>query len=318
MRQEKDWDDSMKITVFGAGAIGSMMGAILSVRHNVVLVGREPHVRAIRKNGLRITGRMNMTSWPDAVTEINEMEPQDIVLITVKAYDTRNALESIAPIVNENTIIVSLQNGLSNADLFTSKYADGVLGITSWGAVLESPGVVRVAGVGDTVFGSLKSPEKASTIVGLFTDAGIPSRMSENIIGEIWLKAIVNASINPITALLRISNGEILNDEELLMLVRKICVEGTAAARASGVPLPGDPFVRTLEVIKATASNKSSMLQDLEHRRPTEIDQITGALVIKGEERGVPMPVNRTLWCLIRALHHPIATYDEITRSSKG
>jgi len=311
----------MKITVFGAGAIGSTMGAMLSVNHHVVLVGREPHMRAIRENGLRITGQVNMISWPDAVTEIEGMEPQDIILITVKAYDTPEALESITPIVNEKTIVVSLQNGLSSADLILSRYAGGVLGITSWGAFLESPGVVRVAGQGDTAFGSLNAPEKASIVARLFTEAGVPSRKSDNIIGEIWMKVIVNACINPITALLKITNGEIVKDEGVLKLVRDICAEGAAAARANGIALPGNPYERTLEVIGSTASNKSSMLQDIEHQRPTEIDQITGELVMKGEEKGVPMPVNRTLWRLIRGVHHAYSTAHpnhKITGLSKG
>jgi 2-dehydropantoate 2-reductase len=116
------------------------------------------------------------------------------------------------------------------------------------------------------------------------------------------MKAIVNSAVNPITALIRKENGAILGDHELMELCRSLCMEGAAASEANQVGLSGDPFERTVEVVRATSGNRSSMLQDVERGRRTEIDDINGALVKAGERAGVAMPVNRVLWSLVRSL----------------
>jgi len=292
----------MKIAVFGAGAIGSLMGALLSARNEVTLIGREAHVLAIEERGMRITGQMDLVRHPQASTGTKDLGHQDMILITVKAFDTEKALEEIEPLMGEKTTLVSLQNGLWNAELICSRHVNSVMGITSWRATMVAPGVVRLAGRGDTVFGSIAMNSRAADVAAIFSEAGVTSRRSKDIMAEIWMKAIVNACVNPITAILREPNGVIERDAGLIRLVEAVCEEGARAARANGILLPGNPLERAMEVVNSTADNKSSMLQDIEHGRRTEIDQISGALVLKGEKRGVPMSINRALWTLVRGL----------------
>ncbi|MBC7108122.1 MAG: 2-dehydropantoate 2-reductase [Methanomassiliicoccales archaeon] len=295
----------MKITVYGAGAIGSFFGGLLSDKNEVTLVGRAPHVHAINQSGLRISGMLEKVVHPRAVTDLSNLEEQDIVIVTVKAYDTEKATEAISAIVGKETTIVSIQNGLNNMSALDKKFGDRVIGgVTSIGVTRISPGHVRLAGKGDTIFGSLrKNHERVRTIVEIFNRSGIESRPTENIIGEIWLKAIVNSSINPITAIVRRKNECIMTEPELRDLARKICEEATTVARTSGIMLPlADPFQRVVEVVSATKENFSSMLQDIERGKKTEIDEITGAIVTQARKLGIEVPVNETIWKLVRAL----------------
>lgn len=295
----------MKILVYGAGAIGSFFGGLLSDKNEVILVGRAPHVHAINQSGLRISGLVEKVVYPRACTDLSDLEEQDIVIVTVKAYDTMKAAEAIAGIVGKETTIVSIQNGLNNISILDEKFGDRVIGgVTSIGVTHISPGQIRLAGKGDTIFGSLrKNLERLRIIVEIFNQSGIESRPTENIIGEIWLKVIVNSSINPITAIVRKKNECIMIEPELRDLAREICEEATVVARTSGIMLPlADPFQRVIEVVSATKENFSSMLQDIERGKKTEIDEITGAIVNQAKKIGIKVPINETIWRLVRAL----------------
>ncbi len=292
----------MKVAVFGAGALGSLIGGLLSDRNQVTLIGRERHMEAIRNEGLSVTGVVERVYHPTAKTTVEGMGEQEVVLITVKAYDTAAALRSIRPMVSPNTIVVSMQNGLNNADLITKEYgALAVIALTSLGSTYLSPGRVCFAGRGETVVGSLTGNEEATAKIGsLFEEAGIPCRLTDDIESELWLKAIVNACINPITALRREMNGCIALHPQLKKLARELCQEVSKAAEANQISLPvSDQFAKVMEVINLTSENKSSMLQDVEAGRRTEIDEITGELIRRGEEKGVELPRNRVLWSLL-------------------
>ncbi|MDH7508106.1 MAG: 2-dehydropantoate 2-reductase [Methanomassiliicoccales archaeon] len=295
----------MKIAVYGAGAIGSFLGGLLADRNEVTLVGRGPHVKAINRSGLKISGMLEKVVYPRAATDLSDLKEQDVVIITVKAYDTEKAKEAVSVIVGEKTTVVTIQNGLNNLHSLDKKFGDRVVGgVTSIGVTHVSPGHIRLAGKGDTVFGSLRGyHERVKAIVELFNRSGIESRYTENIIGEIWLKAIVNSSINPITAILRRKNECIVTEPELRDLARKICEEATGVAQAAGIVLPlADPFQRVMEVASSTKENYSSMLQDIERGKKTEIDEITGAIVAQARKLGIDVPVNETIWKLVRAL----------------
>ncbi len=295
----------MRIAVFGAGALGSLYGGLLSTEHEVTLIGRAEHMEAVERTGLRISGLREGVFHPVARTSATGLGTQDMVLITVKAYDTRTAAREVAEIVGDGSVVVSLQNGLGNSEVLERAFGPrAVVGVPFMGVTFEVPGHVRLAGLGDTVLGSPCGQHGTAIRAGeVLGAAGMPTRVSANIASEVWMKAVVNASINPITALVRKENGSIMQHRELQELSRAACLEGARAAEASGIALGrGDPFDKVLEVARMTARNRSSMLQDVERGKRTEIDAINGALAAAGEAHGVDMPVNRALWSLVRAL----------------
>ncbi len=293
----------MRIAVFGAGAVGSVLGGLLSTRNEVTLIGRREHVLAVSGGGLRLSGTVEGVFSPAARESVEGLEVQDVVLITVKAYDTDAAVREVAPLVGGHTLVASVQNGLGNAEKLVRAFGSRALvGVPVLGAAVLGPGNIRVSGLKEVAVGSTVGQHgNAVRLSGLLAECGIPSRISASIIAEVWSKAVVNAAVNPITALVGLENGSILRDEGLRELSRAVSMEAARAAEASGVILGGDPFERVMEVVRATAGNRSSMLQDVERGRRTEIDEINGALVRAGEARGLEMPVNRALWALVRA-----------------
>jgi 2-dehydropantoate 2-reductase len=291
----------MKIAVLGAGAMGSLMGAYLSRVHDVTLVGRKEQVLAIRERGLRIVGLEAMTCWPEAMENLEEIDTPDMIVLTVKAFDTERALPTIDRVRNDQTIVISLQNGIDNHFLIAERIPRAVSGLTSWGATLVEPGKVRFAGRGDMILGSIAGEMgDVDKVAQAFRLAGIECRVSSIIESEIWMKAIVNACINPITALVRREN-QCLREPSLFQIAEMACDEAVRVSKRAGVNLPEeDPFERVMEVVDRTAENRSSMLQDIERGRRTEIDEINGSIVRRGENMGVPTPVNMTLWRLVR------------------
>ena len=295
----------MRVVVFGAGALGSLYGGLLSDIHDVTLVGRQEHVDAVNLHGLRVSGLREGVYRPKARTTVEGMDIQDLVLITVKAYDTRTAAREVKAVVGDGTVVVSLQNGLGNSDVLGREFGSRVImGVPFMGVTFSRPGQISLAGLGETILGSPSGQHGLAIRVSEALSAvGFTTRVSANIGPEIWMKAIVNASINPITALVRKENGCICQQRELHELSRAVCRECTQAAEANGIALgQGDPFGKVLEVARMTARNRSSMLQDVERGKRTEIDAINGALAEAGESHGLSMPVNRALWSLVRSL----------------
>lgn len=295
----------MRIAVFGAGALGSLYGGLLSENHDVTLVGRQEHVDAVNVNGLHISGLMKGVHRPKARTAAEGLDIQDMVLVTVKAYDTRTAAREVESIVGEGTAVVSLQNGLGNSEILVRAFGSRVIiGVPFMGVTFSRPGHIYLAGLGETVLGSPSGQHGlAMKVSETLSAVRLPTRVSANIGPEIWMKATVNASINPITALVRRENGCICQQRELQELSRAVCQECVRAAEANGIALGrGDPFEKVLEVARMTARNRSSMLQDVERGKRTEIDAINGSLAEAGESHGVSMPVNRALWSLVRSL----------------
>lgn len=295
----------MRVIVFGAGSLGSLVGGLLTRRHEVTLIGRQPHVQAIEESGLVIAGLVEAVVVLSAVEEVRGLPPADMVIITVKSYDTESALEAVRPLVSDGTLVVSLQNGLNNAELITNAYpGKAVVGVTSLGATKSGPGRVFYAGEGDTFFGTVKGEvASAERVAEVFTSVGLDSYVTDDIMAEAWSKAIINAAINPLTAIARCKNGRVLKDESLLKIARMACLEGEKIARAYGIRLGDeDMFERVKLVLRRTSENKSSMLQDLERRKRTEIDDISGELVRRAEVVGVEAPVNRTLWLLVKSI----------------
>lgn len=296
----------MKITVVGAGSIGSLLGALLSKTHTVTLIGRPAHAATIRANGLRVDGQATFTAKVDARDKVDGLPPPDLVLLTVKAYDTKAALSAMAPLIGLKTIFVTAQNGLGNWEAARTSYPKNPILAASvtYGAFLKQPGSVQWNGTGEIVIGGhATDAAHVTTAVKAFEAAGLRVKPSDNVQGTLWLKAIINTSINPLTAIHRVPNGQLLEDPALLGLMRAACREAHAVALAEKVELSTkDPWSVVENVARTTATNRSSMLQSLERDQRTEIDAITGEILVAARRHNVPCPTNSMLFESVKKL----------------
>jgi 2-dehydropantoate 2-reductase len=298
----------MNIIIVGAGAIGSLFGGLLSQKNTVVLVGRLPHITAIQQHGLTIRGKTKKHAKPLATTKIQDISLRpDLIILTVKSYDTENAVKQIQPILDKQTYVMSLQNGLDNIETI-KQYIDSqqiIAGVTTNGALFSQPGVIQHTGKGITIVGELtgETTERIQTIVKLFNDVGLTTHVSTDIMKEIWIKAIINSSINPLTAFFRCQNGYLLENKLLEHIVERICEESTSIATAEKISVKSSEMMqKTKEVIRDTAQNQSSMLQSIQQGKKTEIDSINGTLANIAKQHGIKAPLNTILTELITTL----------------
>jgi 2-dehydropantoate 2-reductase len=231
-----------------------------------------------------------------------EAPPADFALVLVKSYQTPRAAAWTAQILAPDGLAVTLQNGLDNGSKLAAAIgAERVaLGVTYTGATLLGPGEARLAAIQPTVIGAARGVER---LAALLNAGGLAASITDAIAGRLWGKAVANAAINPLTALWRVPNGELLASAERRGLLAALAREAAAVAQAAEITLPfDDPVAYVESVCRATAANRSSMLQDVSAGRPTEIDSINGILIAEGARLGVPTPVNEAVWRLVRGL----------------
>ncbi len=294
----------MKFIVYGAGALGSLFGALLSTKHDVLLIGRKEHIEAIRKNGLKIEGVTKGVFYPEVEWDGSKY---DVVLLTTKSYDTRKAVREIKEKFGKIDVL-SLQNGLRNEEIIAEEmgmeYALG--GITSHGATFLQAGKIYHAGKGETVIGELNGEitERIRKIANAFNECGIETKISRNIKRDIWRKAIVNSAINGLSAVLRCKNGEILRNEYAEKLLEEICEEGVRVANAEGMEIGNEVIKMAKEILHRTADNISSMLQDILKGKRTEVEEINGEIVKTAKKHGMEANFNKFLTYVIKAMEN--------------
>jgi len=290
----------MEVVVYGAGNLGSLLGGLLARAHDVTLVGREPHVTAIRERGLQVVGIEEFVTNPRVTTEGTGLEA-DLAVVTVKAYDTDTAATDLA--TGAFDTVLSLQNGMGNEDVLADRLSCQVLGgTTTYGGLLHETGVVEWTGHGTVTVGPWdnRDTELANRVVSVFCEAGIESVVETAIRNALWEKLAVNAAINPVSALARIENGAIFADPTA-EIATDAAAETARVARGEDIDLPRERALeRARAVAKRTGTNRSSMHQDVLTGRRTEIDAISGFVVRTAEEHGLSVPINRTLWSLVR------------------
>ena len=299
----------MKIAIIGAGAMGSLFGALLSKsRADIWLVDVwAEHVQAINTKGLRIEWQGDIRTLPvRATTNPADIGAADLILIFVKSTQTLAAAKTAATLAHETTLVLTLQNGMGNADTLAGVMdpARIIAGTTAHGATLLGPGHIRHAGRGATTIGMWDSTDntRTKTIVDLFTMAGIEIEARSDIRKIIWEKLLVNVGINAITALTHIQNGQILDLDVTRNLCRNAVEEAAAVAVALNISLRQDIVEHVFSIAAATGGNRSSMGQDVDHQLLTEISAINGAVVSEASKVGIPVPVNQTLTALVETL----------------
>ncbi len=297
--------------MFGAGALGSLVGGLLAREHQVTLVARDPHARRVAGRGLRVVGELDARTRPRATTDPTPEDlSADLALVTVKAYDTAGAAAALA--AGDPDLVCSLSNGLTEGTL-AAELGDRVLaGSATYGAELVGPGEVRCTGVGRIRVGEFAedrldsdggdaASDRAERVAAAFRDAGLDCTADPEMPRRRWEKLAVNAGINAVTALARVPNGA-LADGPAAGVARSAARETARVARAEGIDLPNDDAVDAVETVVAeTAANRSSMLQDVTDGDRTEVEFINGAVVERAEDHGTDVPTNRVLTGLLRA-----------------
>jgi 2-dehydropantoate 2-reductase len=301
----------MRIAIIGPGALGLLFAGFLKRGGAGVVLVDEDGARAdlLNREGVRWEGAAaDFRFTVPAMVGFPDPGSIDLAVLCVKAYHTSRAAEQIGESGYRGPVL-TLQNGLGNGELIARACpgAGVIVGATSEGALLEAPNHVRHAGSGDTVFGPLRegSPDGGflDGLVDIMTKGGLRAALSENPEGIVWSKAVVNAGINPLTALLSVQNGRLLDIEPARAFMAGLVGEAYGVARRRGVAmLYEDPVARVEEVCRLTAPNYSSMCLDVKNRRKTEIDFINGAVVREGASLGMECPLNDAMLKLIRAL----------------
>ncbi|MBN1653863.1 MAG: 2-dehydropantoate 2-reductase [Deltaproteobacteria bacterium] len=300
----------MNIAIVGPGAIGLLLSGYLHrAGARLSVIDHDPERMEILEKRIRwqgITGDFSF-SVPVALG-LQEPEKTDLVIICVKAYDTDSVARQLSA-AGYRGAVMTLQNGVDNPEIIRRRLPDSPLiaGITSEGAYLAAVDHVRHAGKGKTAFGRVGADEPKdgflNEILALFRAAGLDAELSSEPIALIWSKALLNAGINALTAILGVRNGELLRIEPARALMARLVIECWQVLKAKGIaPVYEDPVSRVEEVCRMTAENYSSMYMDIKNRRRTEIDFINAAIVREADRLEIACPYNQAITQLIKAL----------------
>jgi len=295
-----------RIAVVGAGAVGGYFGGLLArAGAPVVMIGRPAFVEAVKKNTLFLdTLHFQESVHVEASTELSAVRGAEIVLFCVKTTDNAATARAIAPLLAPNALVLSFQNGVDNVEQIRAAAAIEALPTVVYvAASVPEPGQVKHVGRGDLIFGPRN--EKTERVANLFSRANVPCRISDNIAGELWTKLIWNCALNAVSALGRAKYGQIAASADARRVVETLVDEVLAVARAADIHPPGleDPktaIAGAFKIATQMAEALSSTAQDMNRGKRTEIDSLNGYISRRGAELGVPTPVNRALYALVK------------------
>ena len=288
----------------GAGAVGCYYGAMLGrAGLEVTLIARPQHVEAVRSAGLRLqTSSSDEFIKLKASTEAEAVRGAQLVLFSVKSTDTEAAGEAMAPHLARDAAIVTLQNGVDNAERLAATLRREVIPAVVYVAVeMAGAGHVRHHGRGELVIGRARASQ---AIVAAFAGAGVKVEISDNVMGALWAKLIVNSAYNALSAITQLPYGRLVQNGGVPAIMDDVHDECLAVAKAAGVHVPGDMHDAVRRIAQTMPGQYSSTAQDLARKKKTEIEHLNGFVVRKGEALGVRTPVNGVLLALVRALEN--------------
>ena len=319
---------TIRVAVVGAGAVGCYYGGMLArAGVPVTLIGRPAHVDAMRRDGLRLsTAAFDEHIRVEASTDVAAAGGASLVLVCVKSTDTEATGAQLAAHLAPSARVLSLQNGVDNAARLQARLQRPV-----WPAVvyvateMGGPGHVRHLGRGELVIASdigaaAPSPSQESVVaaleavaeadggltsadlVALFAPAGVPVELSDNVLGALWIKLVLNCGYNALSAITQMAYGPLVTLPGMAQTVRSAVLECLAVADALGIQVPGDVFAAVDRIAATMPGQVSSTCQDLRRGKPTEIDHLNGYVATAGERLGVSVTVNRALHALVKAL----------------
>lgn len=303
MSGEGNWP---RVAVVGAGAVGSYFGGMLArAGAPVVMIGRVAFVESVRKSGLFLdTVHFQERVQVETSTEIATVKGAEFVLFCVKTTDTAEAARELANYVSARTTVVSLQNGVNNAEeIRRASGVDALPAVVYVAAAMAAPGHVKHLGRGDLVVGPKN--ERTEKFAKLWERARVPCRISDNIDGELWTKLVWNCALNAVSGLGKVTYGEIIASDDAKRVVEAAVYEVLAVARAKNIHPPGleDPkaaFAGAFKIAEQMSGTRSSTAQDMARSKRTEIESLNGYVAKVGAELGVPTPVNHTLYTLVK------------------
>ncbi len=305
------------VVIVGLGAIGTVFATLLKkAGHSVFALTKDKHLPALADRKVRISGiwgehESALDGVYSSIGLLAEKRP-DIILITVKSYDTLAAIEQVKQLVGRETLVISAQNGYGNYETLSSAVGEDhtLLARIIFGAKLSAPGRAEVTVIADDVrigqpHGAVES-ERIREIASVFTSAGIPTVYAGNVEAVLWDKILYNAALNPLGALLECTYGQLAENAESRQVMDAVIDEIFAVARANGIPLawPSPEAYRKHfygRLVPPTAKHYPSMYYDVKAGKRLEIDALNGAVVRLAREKGIPAPVNETVTNLIKA-----------------
>jgi 2-dehydropantoate 2-reductase len=303
MTSQEPWP---KVAVVGAGAVGGYFGGLLArAGAPVVMIGRPAFVEAVKKNRLFLdTLHFQESVRVEASTDLSAVRGAEIVLFCVKTTDNAATARAIAPLLGQNALVLSFQNGVDNVEqIRAAAPIEALPTVVYVAASVPEPGRVKHVGRGDLVFGP--KSEKTERVASLFSRANVPCRISDNITGELWTKLIWNCALNAVSALGRAKYGQIAASADARKVVETLVDEVLAVARAADIHPPEleDPktaIAGAFRIATQMAEALSSTAQDMNRGKGTEIDSLNGYISRRGAELGVPTPVNHALYALVK------------------
>ena len=294
------------ILIAGTGALATLFAARLSqAGYSITMLGSwDAGLDALQKDGVRLLDSAgNERQFPvQVIRDPRECEGIRYALVLVKAWQTKQVANQLRECLAEDSLALTLQNGLGNRETIIRGLGPSrvALGVTTTGATLLGPGLVREGGEGVI---SIERHPALGHLEEALRSAKFNVNLVENAQSLIWGKLVINAAINPLTAILRIPNGKLLEIADAYELMKSLAEETAQVAEAANIPLPfSDPVTAAEDVARRTAANHSSMLQDILRGAPTEIDAICGAVVKVGQKHGAEAPLNWACWKLIKSL----------------
>ncbi|MCB1932713.1 MAG: 2-dehydropantoate 2-reductase [Candidatus Accumulibacter sp.] len=292
----------MKIAVMGAGAVGCYYGGMLArAGHAVVLIGRPLHVAAVCRDGLfmdtqSFQARVSMLASTDAAA----VRGARLVLCCVKSTDSEDAAAAMAPHLDPDAIVLSLQNGVDNAErLHALLRRDVAPAVVYVATEMAGPGCVKHHGRGELVIGPSSFSDE---LVKLFADAAVPVTISNNVTGALWAKLILNCTYNALSAITQMPYGRLVQGDGVEGVMRDVVRECLAVAHGEGIAVAGDTWQAVQDIARSMPTQISSTAQDLARHKRSEIDHLNGYVVRKGEALRIPTPVNRVLYALVKLL----------------
>jgi 2-dehydropantoate 2-reductase len=298
--------NTMKVAVMGAGAVGCYYGGMLArAGHDVVLIGRPQHVEAIRRDGLHLElqgfdshVRVEASSEPAAVAGAQ------LVLFCVKSTDTDSAAAALKPHLAADALVLSLQNGVDNAERLRVALPQEVAATVVYVATeMAGPGHVRHHGRGELVIEPSSASEK---VAAALIEAGVPTEISTNVRGALWVKLILNCAYNALSAIAQLPYGKVVQVEGVTTTMRDVVAECVAVAHADGVTLPDGVDAAVKRIAETMPGQFSSTAQDLARGKASEIDHLNGYVARRGDALGVPAPANRVLHTLVKLLESKV------------
>ncbi|MFZ0151663.1 MAG: 2-dehydropantoate 2-reductase [Xanthobacteraceae bacterium] len=296
-----------RIAVMGAGAVGCYYGFKLArAGHDVVLIGRPQHVEAILRHGLRLeTQTFDERIRVSASTEGSVVQRAQLVLFCVKSNDTESGATAIKPHLAPDAVVLSLQNGVENADRLRTLLPHELIAAAVYvGVEMAGPGHVRHHGRGELIIERSKASDHVARAL---IAAGVPTDISDNVRGALWAKLITNCAYNALSAVTQLPYGRLVKGEGVTVVLRDLVDECVAVAKADGVTLAGDVDAAVRKIAETAADQYSSIAQDLARGKRSEIDHLNGFIVRRGEALGVATPANRLLQAIVKLIESKVA-----------